>query len=105
MRVCLTVQGEQPIKRAASEIVSGGPSRAPTDSRNGICWPGNGRPGSGQWGGQCCPPVIAEKGRKCAGLAAPGHRAFGAEAELRSILEFGSLMVMVVLLGASEQSG
>jgi hypothetical protein len=79
MRVCLTVQGEQPMSLAASEIVSGGPSgeaggreEAPGCARIGAGWPG-------QCPGQHWPRESGEKPCKRAGLRVLGSRAFGEE--------------------------
>ena len=107
MRVCLTVQGEQPMSWATSPMVSGGPSGAPVRHRMG---PGSRRNGPG-WPGQCVgqhwPREEREKRRVCAGLADWGTRAFGEEAELFLILGLGGLMAMIVGsgFGTSEQFG
>ena len=103
MRVCLTVQGEQPIMRATSLIPSGGPSGVPDahGTARGSC--GNGPGWGGQWGGQCCTPLRAENALKRAGLRVRGTRAFGAESGAFEF-EFGSLRSMIVSLGSGEQS-
>ena len=108
MRVCLTVQGEQPMSSATSEMFNGVPSAAPGGQRIGNC----SRPGGPGWPGQCpgqhWPGVRAENGRKCAGLAPFGPPAFGADVRLFLNRELGSLMSMaaslVVVIGTSEQT-
>jgi hypothetical protein len=99
MRVCRTVQGEQPISHATARMLRGFPSAGPEPggARIGPGSRGNGPGWGGQWGGQCCPPQKAEKPRKRADLRGCGARAFGAEVELFLIPELGSLMAMVVL--------
>jgi hypothetical protein len=98
MRVCLTVQGEQPMSSAASEIVSGGPSGEAAEGRED--GPGSARIGPG-WPGQCpgqrWPRGSGEKPCKRVGLRVLGSRAFGEyEALLRS---------MMISAGTSEYSG
>src|ERR1700722_6584533 len=109
MRVCLTVHGETPINLATSPIDRGGPSSAsytPASRRGGRTnAPGsrkNGHGWGGKWGGKRFPPPRAENPRKRAGLRILGTPAFGEEAELFSIREFGSLMFMVVSFGTGE---
>src|ERR1700685_2054273 len=94
MRVCLTVQGEQPISSAASEIFSGAPSAAPGGLGIGPCSRTNGPGWPGQCPGQHWPGERAEKACKCAGLADLGSPAFGADASLFLNKELGSLMSM-----------
>src|SRR5207245_2348739 len=112
MRVCLTVQGEQPISSATSKMERGSPSARPGGHEaepagpgNAPGWPQAGPGRGGQWGGQYCPPLTAENPRKCAGLRAWGTRAFGVVAELFLMTEFGTLMAMVVLARSLKQSG
>ena len=103
MRVCLTVQGEQPIMRATSLIPSGGPSGVPDVQGTARGSRGNGPGWGGQWGGQCCTPLGVENARKRVGLRVRGTRAFGAEAGVFEF-EFGSLMSMIVSFGSANQS-
>ena len=115
MRVCRTVQGEQPMSSAACSIQrgwpsseAGGPKAGAGGRRNGPCCAGFGPGCPGQCPGQHWPRERAEKGRKRAGLRALGSPAFGAEGYRFFALEFGSLMSMAVSLvvaGTPEQSG
>ena len=76
----------------------GGHRNAPGSRTNG--------PGCfGQWGGQRCPPLKGKRARNCADFGAWATPPFGAEAELRLNLWFGSLMIMIVSMGALEQFG
>src|SRR5580658_2505258 len=109
MRVCLTVQGEQPISSAASEVFRGAPSSEPEGQRIGPCSRTNGHGWGGKWGGKRFPPLNGEKARKLGRLRDSGTPAFGVEASLFLNKELGSLMSMaasvVVVAGTSEQAG
>src|ERR1035437_9957530 len=112
MRVCRTVQGEQPMSSAASSIPrgwpsaeAGGPKAGAGGRRNGLCCAGFGPGCPGQCPGQHWPRDGAEKGRKRAGLRALGTPAFGSVRRRLLISEFGRLVVMVVSLGTAEQAG
>ena len=107
MRVCLTVQGEQPISSATSAMFSGVPSAGAVAPGTASGSRRNGPGCPGQCPGQHWPGCGAEKGRKRAGLVESACRAFGSVAALFLMLEFGNLMSMaafVVLAGTSEQS-
>src|SRR5664279_823935 len=105
MRVCRTVQGEQPMSSAACLIQrgwpsseAGGPKAGAGGRRNGPCCAGFGPGCPGQCPGQHWPRDGAEKGRKRAGLRALGTPVFGS-------VRIGSLVIMVVSLGTAEQAG
>lgn len=89
MRVCLTVQGEQPIKSATCRMSKGRPKGGAGGPRMAPGWPTNGPGWGGQCPGQCCPGEKAEKGRKCLGLRAGADRGFGED-------DACELVVMVV---------
>jgi len=104
MRVCRTVQGEQPMSWAACPIPRGWPSAEAGGQKvgwgghtNGPCCAGFGPGCPGQCPGQHWPRDGAEKGRKRAGLRALAAPAFGSE--------FARLMAMIVSLGTAEQPG
>jgi hypothetical protein len=99
MRVCLTVQGEQPINAATRRMPSGGP-RGGDGPTLASCARTLGPRWGGQWLGQGCPRGRPRKGRKYAGLRNLGPRRFGAEDELPFVLGFGSLVAMVVTTGS-----
>jgi len=88
MRVCLTVQGEQPIKRATSAMVRGIPSAEPNDPKSVPGGNENG-PGSrskaagwgGQWLGQGCPRENGGNAHKRADLRAPRTGVIGEDEE------------------------
>ncbi len=108
MRVCRTVQGEQPISAATSEMFIGSPKsrRGAPLTASGSRKIGPGCPG--QCLGQHWPGLEGGKGRKRAGFAVFATPAFGSEAELLLVLNFGNLMSMAVsvmgIAGTSEQS-
>lgn len=111
MRVCLTVQGEQPIKWATSTMLSGMPRAAPGGPRPGLGGHRNAL-GSRAFGPGCpvqCPVPHGtrerdEKPRKRAGLRAGPTQAFGVEASLFES-GLGRLVIMVVSMGTPEQAG
>jgi len=112
MRVCRTVQGEQPMSSAACSMPRGWPSADAGGPKGG--WGGRtngprsrtiGPRWGGQWGGQHCPPPGARKARKRAGLRALGTPAFGSVWRRLLISEFGRLVAMIVSLGTAEQAG
>ena len=112
MRVCRTVQGEQPMSSASCSIQRGWPSAEAGGSKAGMGGRTNGRCCAG-FGPGCpfqCPGQHwtrggAEKGRERAGLRALGTPAFGSVRNCFLFFEFGSLVIMVVSLGTAEQTG
>src|SRR5258707_650759 len=83
-----------------------GPRSVPAGNKDGLGSPGNGPGSCGRLGGNRFPRGRAEKPRKRAGLGQPVSRAFGSEAELLLISEFGGLVtMMVVSIRTAEQSG
>lgn len=112
MRVFLTVQGEQPMSAATYSIPSGVPSSGAggLKAEPGGAWGG---PGSRKFAPGCpvqCPGQHwtredGEMGRKYAGFGLRSPPAFGAEGCRLILLEFGSLMAMVVSMGTPEHPG
>src|ERR1017187_9523621 len=112
MRVCRTVQGEQPMSSAACSIQrgwpsaeGGGPKAGAGGRTNGPGCAGFGPGCPGQCPGQYWPRGGAKKGRKRAGLRALGTPAFGSVRNCFLFFEFGSLVIMIVSVGPAEQAG
>src|SRR5437660_7497931 len=105
MSFCLTVQGEQPITPATPRISRGGPRVAPGARRNGPGSRSKAAGWGGQWLGQGCPRENGGNAHKRADLRAPRTGVIGEDEEPCLILEFGSLMAMIVSIRSVKQFG
>ncbi len=79
MRVCLTVQGEQPRISDTARMLRGGPRTTPEGPGMAGCWRTNGPGCPEQCPEQHCSRESGEKGRKCGGLGTCPTGVFGAE--------------------------